>query len=1180
MADYSDLINKYNQPEQEPQLFEGPQVVPTPKENTSDYSNLISRFSVPEQEEVSTDPNEPFKGLTYTEDDLVKDMFFKPILEYMVDRRGPQMKEKDRREVVELYTNNLRGFMGGNSVRALAETTYLNSVSDDEEKMARAGQAYALFENMQGLFSEETSFSEKAEGVQDYVRSALMDPTNLFGFGLSKIGTGVGFKAGSQIPMLAARKAFKRKLAETGSREVAQKFGERVFSRQAVRQQVELAAKIAQREKVEQAVKDSITKKLFDTRGLREIGTMAGFEAAVGASTDYLYQDALMRTSVQEEYNKFQTGVAAVGGLVFGGLAAGTGLLSRGRGDLTMLDIPTRDPKGAKLSQDLSASVAKYLDELDKGTPRVPTMGKWSEDVKQGIEFSSQDTQFFIQMVLGNDEIGMKGLAQILAEKGYFWKRRGKEDKITNFIGDVIQKSDPQDFKKFLDDFKSRTGITVTKVDMPDGSTRTVDLTQESFAKTFKRKFSDAGKVQNAMSQAAKALGINPKEVTMDDYVEYMLTGTVPGKNSRLDEAFKRSGISQRVMETGIPDLQNNLIRLMVANLSTTVMNVAGYSTATLLNSATDVTRAVLLGGKAGLLLAVKPEAAKAAGLTAKDILANQNLKFRNVLDPNTSYEAFMKYANMRPEATKSLTRVLAGGVEDVNKLSDAFNPDKTLAGLRTNQAVDFVQKINLVQAQDGLTKGIEFTSQLDKLLRKPVSEGGFNMSWKEFFENPEYVRIMQSKRFLDLEAKAVDETLKSTFSKSYKGRGLVGEVAGVIEDARNIPGIGLLVPFGRFFNNTVAFTVQNAPGSPVLAKMLGGNKGMAYSEAIARSAVNAVAISYLVQDELRYIQDGLSWSEGEDFETGAVNDYKYLFPYSAYKAAARVVAHKVGGTEMPEEELAQIGDTFIGQLTRQLGDAGEGLEGLITTLLTDQDGDFSKTFMDTMGAAGVSGITAATRFAEPLNVVAGIARGEDFQVPDRSQGNEFFNNSLRYVDQLYAIATGEDIAPEKYNAASGAGTLQATKMVSTQRESVLTATERVMNSIGRPSYLASAYSDAPEANNRYNQIFNQIVEGMSQKLWENKEFRRANLEKKKRLVETRVMGPAKKATYRYMERMATDMGDMEKLLMLKLYQKGKDKLDRVLKDLGFEDLSKLDYSQLKTVEDAMKYRDEFLGVK
>jgi len=142
---------------------------------------------------------EKYAELNYSEDDLVADEYFAPIERYMVARYGSHManQEKyDRREVVEMFLNNMRGFAAGNTVRAVNEVSYLYSIEDQNELEAIA-EGYALYENLPHLFSGEVSVSEGAEIVQDFVRSTVLDPSNLIGGVIGWVVGGAGTKAGT-----------------------------------------------------------------------------------------------------------------------------------------------------------------------------------------------------------------------------------------------------------------------------------------------------------------------------------------------------------------------------------------------------------------------------------------------------------------------------------------------------------------------------------------------------------------------------------------------------------------------------------------------------------------------------------------------------------------------------------------------------------------------------------------------------------------------------------------------------------------------------------------------------------------------------------------------------------------------------------------------------------------------
>lgn len=1164
-----------------------------PKEDFSGYLNSVKNSKAPVVPVTqglpavapTAAPEKPdYTQMNYSQDDLTKDEFFKPIQNYMVDRFGVHMKDEEKENLVDMFVNNMRGFSGGNSVRAINEITYLNEVGDDPERLSKVGEAYTIFEGMQSL-TGDTSGWEKAEIVTDYARSAVLDPINLLGLGLGKAATGTGFKAGSQIAMIAAKQAFKKKLiqettsgvAEVAARKTAQEFAERVFRAQTQKAMTKTTQSIAQRQAIEKAATTNLQRMTTST-ALKEAAVVGTFEAAVSAGTDYLYQDAMLRTKVQDEYNVYQTGLSAVVGLVAGGLSGMLGNVGAGKSKLVA-------PEPLKTSTKGSSSISKLFTSTTTtaatGTATPPPkatlmMGDWMKDVANGRELTDQDNEFFLTMILGNEEKGLTGLAQILLEDGYVWTRRSADDKVSNWIGDIIKQADPQDAKKFLDEFTRATGI-----DMAEGKTLTID----TFADTFKKKMSDSGRLLNSVSQMARILGRDPKTFTLDDYAKVVLGGGIEDVTTKVDTVAGKVGQAgvklgkavDDIINRDLPNFQNNIIRLMVSNLSTTALNVTGFAAMSGLNSASDIVRAVLYGGKAGVLLATDPAAAKKAGVDAMELIRNQVQKARNTLDPNTTYETFLKYSQVRPDAMRQLTAVLPGGVESLEKLAKGFDPSKPLLSMRMDQAVDVIQRINLVSAQDGYTKAIEFTSQLDGLLRRSREDGGFGMSWNEFFGNPNHTKEMLSDRFVRLEAMAVDSTLKTVFSKSYKGKGVLGEVAGAIEDARNIPGIGLLVPFGRFFNNTVAMMYNGTGVLPLLSKFMGKRPAETSGEIFSKAVVSWSLLGIMAQREQDYITKGLGWSEEIDESTGEVVDERYEFPYGAYKAAARLIAHYQTDTEVPAALGGQFFDQFIGQLTRQLGEAGTGIRQIFESLLSDEGPGIAKVLGDTGGTIVSQAVSGMTRPLEPVNVAIGLTRDEEFYTPDRKQGTKWINEALRYIDQFIAGATGENIAPPKYSAAEGQAPVQASRLVSTTRASRLTNTERVMNSIGLPGFKANMASLSEPADNRFNELFNIIVEDNAGALFKSRKFQNGDLETKQ-LLWSKLLADGRDSVKGYMGRLSTNSGDGTLLKLLDISSFPKLRVQRTLEDLGFDrPVDELSEEELYILHNALKFREEFL---
>jgi hypothetical protein len=554
----------------------------------------------------------------------------------------------------------------------------------------------------------------------------------------------------------------------------------------------------------------------------------------------------------------------------------------------------------------------------------------------------------------------------------------------------------------------------------------------------------------------------------------------------------------------------------------------------------------------------------------------------QNILDPNTTHEAFMKYVQARPEATKELTRFSVFGTEDIKRLSDGFDPDKSVFSMTSSQIVDTLQKTSLVQAQDMYSKSIEFTTQLDKQLRRE-----FDMGWNEFFSQQNYRELMQTEKFLKAEAFASEETLKATFSKSYKDAPLIGDLAAAVENARNLPVVGLMVPFGRFFNNTVGFTLDAVGAAPLISKAFGRETSRDLLDAGTRFVVSGGFVASLVQQEIEYAKIGLNVNQELDPETGAVVDRKYEYPYSLYKAAARVLAMKLTEQPVSKELVGQLLDQFgTGQLTRQLGSFGDDTGKIFSTLLSDEGGveEVPAVIWDMVGTAVASPISAATRFYEPVDVAIGLARGSDAAIPDRAQA-KFAVDSLRYMQNTLAAVTGEPLAPEKQTATSGTRRQQPSKFFSTSREAKLTATDRVMNMIGKPDFTVGFKSNAAIANNRANQVFHSLIEMRSQELLKRKSFVEGlgrgpadTLSHRKKLV-AELVRQARTDTVNYLSRFAARNNDNELALMIKLgAKKDQSKLAGAMRDLGFDKgLEELSYDELISLETVMKFRDDYL---
>lgn len=1045
--------------------------------------------------EVAPQTTLPESG-TYTQNDMVEnDQMFSVIQNYMADRYGPlSMEGEDRATIVDKFLNNRRGVASGNSVRALSEIDYINDISKDKEKMARAAAAAALYENMAGLFSGKTTAGERFEGVLDFTRSAVLDPINLVGGFIGKaVGQGVLRVGSNEIKKQALKKMSEAALKQGATKESVKKAGQ-----EAIKLAVKEAGKATSKEVAEYTARIMASngiKRLATKGALTEIGTTVGIDAAVGAGTEYLYQNGLIKLGVREDYDKFSMGFAALGATILGGVQAGR-IMLRGSSNTAMPSTAVREVTPENVLNDIAESINKYSESS------VPKSGTWKNKVAGGIELKDLDSEFFVDLLLGHvDDEGnvvLKGFSQIAQEKGLSWSKRFEDDKYANWMADIIKQSEPTQIKNFIKAFEKATGNK-----LKDAS----KLTVEEFADTFALKINHSARILNALSQGSKRNGISAEDMTVGDLIQdAMDSGYLPKKRAE----SKSTGLSDKVPEV-IRSNQNRVIRLLVSNPSTSALNMIGYGANAGIGMVSDIALATLHAGYGTManLIGLNKQGAKSYRL-ANTLLQSNVSRLGRLFDPDMTYAAFESALSRNSEALQKLSNTLPGGIENTTRLITDSNisPEMRMLGLKIDDGIDVIQTLSFVRAQDRFTKSQEFIFQMDKALRTT-----FGKSWNDFYNASDAAQIMATKEYREIEAVAVEKTLEAIFSKSYKGTDVLGEVAGVIEDARNIPGVGLLVPFGRFFNSTVDFGLQSS-GLSVVGKAMGKYQDKTTPELITRAAVSWGLVAAMVQNESENRRQGLKIFQTKDPLTGEVVNQQYDFPISMLKSAARVMSYYYDGEEPPKELIeTALKDFSLSGLLRNLNRTQEDVVSLAYFMLQGDMKESWRAFGKSMGGVLVQPVAGATRFLEPLNVAAGVVRGEEARPIDRYQGNKIYNDMVKYIDNLIPLFTGESVGETLKTAAAGEADITSTKPMGI-RTVRLTDTQRVMNMMGYEQFDINAArkirQTVPEAANEYNGILFDIIEAESGALMASKGFRKMSTEDQRRYWNTEILPKAK----------------------------------------------------------------------
>ena len=197
---------------------------------------------------------------------------------YMYDRKGEsglQEEDENNTEYVRRFLTHMRR-MENNSVGMMGEIDYLR-VSGDKERQ-RLGYLYDIYNNLPS--AGEEGGDNVGRAVKDVVKAAVLDPINIVGFGMAKVGTSI-------VGKMALREGLKRFVPKTAMSKaiIGGSLGgaayEGTFS--LGRQDIERKGYVTDIETGEQKTPD-------DDISLAEVG----FDAVIGASIGAVATPALL----------------------------------------------------------------------------------------------------------------------------------------------------------------------------------------------------------------------------------------------------------------------------------------------------------------------------------------------------------------------------------------------------------------------------------------------------------------------------------------------------------------------------------------------------------------------------------------------------------------------------------------------------------------------------------------------------------------------------------------------------------------------------------------------------------------------------------------------------------------------------------------------------------------------
>ena len=363
------------------------------------------------------------------------------------------------------------------------------------------------------------------------------------------------------------------------------------------------------------------------------------------------------------------------------------------------------------------------------------------------------------------------------------------------------------------------------------------------------------------------------------------------------------------------------------------------------------------------------------------------------------------------------------------------------------------------------------------------------------------------------------------------------------------MPGVGFILPFGRFMNNVVASSYQWSPlayaniASEISKKSI---KPIKAREALARATVGTSALLYASHITASQEEQGLGTFELRSGST--IVDVTNVFPLSYILAAGKVIHYSLTGKTITPEMKKDLGEQLaIGQVSRdvQFGtDVSNVLDYLVPTGGPDVGGertnmlrDFYNAFTEPGNEVGEEGgvfkrayefgSDASEAIGKPLgNIVAGVFRPLDpinklvgfitetdtAKDTRQARGLGRFNQSAtRYFDNVLEAVMGEteNITGESLRVASREGEIYdpnpLARIFGLKLLPGKTASEKVYSLSGIKSWSKDQRSNIPAYDRIFNETMAPLLERRMGRLLNDSSFKKMNLREKRSKVKYEV---------------------------------------------------------------------------
>ena len=1048
-------------------------------------------------------------GASLKVDDLVNNYeYLNPIREYMIERKGVDYKDKNAEEVVDDFVQHMRYF-NANTVSTAGEVRFVSKA--DEQQKEKTKKAYQIYDALGNVFVNDGVMGAVG-GVWDYVSAAAKDPTNYLGLitgGIGRAGAAGVSLTGKQVVRAAVRNAGKESLKSGADRYTARlaaaragrEAAKRAVEKGATKKQADTAylatAKQVQKEGQRELARAAMKRKqqeLFETAATRSLKQTVALDAGAAVLNDVMVQTAQMRAGSQESYSALQTGFSSLLGGVAGGTQLAFGKFKGASGLAEETDVEDKLSKIANRAIELNAPKLdkNETDRIAKET--IKHVQAWNAKVEAGASYDANlmPAELIKTIMLGED--GKGGIAKVYAEKNF---KIGREIHISDVMTNVFRYMEPEQLRTINKEMAKYSGLSFGEL----------SASRLQIGDIVAKRINEAGKVLNVMSQVRRTLdtGIIASQQQMAKAVD-----EVEAKEALQAEKdlLIKKGEAEVKKADKLKYGQSLWKRLLVSSPATTMLNVAGYTQFAAGQTLADLfssTSLMMIGARQRVLGNSEgaSESFRMAG-AYRQVIAQ---RARNLLDPYTTHDAYMKFLDENSDVQKVLFETMAGGI-DANALRYGIDPnDKTYRVLES--VANGSNMVTGVRVQDSFTKSQMFMSELDKYLRLNKK-----VTLKE--------ALLMDENIIDetVMAGALDTTLKSVFAKDYTVHDseLLRGAAKMVETISNTPGLGTILPFGRFMNNVVATAYQWSPLAamslykPFVQKTLkGGEFDVQDRDILARFMVGSTGLLLAAEYDKPRREQGLGVFD-VDVGGGTLVDAKNTYPFSLFLAAGRYYNMKVAGEPIPEElQTELLAQLAVGQVAKDM-QFGNDLINLLDVLSNADEGARGATWD---AASKMMGNVAAgfTRPLDAVNKTIGFAMGTDTAKDVRqAEGmNVFTQTATKYIDNIFEafIDKTDTITGEELNVATREGEVYDAnpfaRIFGITVKPGRTATEKAYSMSEMQAWTASERTKVPAYDKAFNGLLAPMLEKHTQRLIDTPAFKEADLTGKRQMLKKMV---------------------------------------------------------------------------